>query len=312
MEKKFLHQELEVAQAGGNVKEGTRKSRVAGFFTVTFFSFSILLSVAAVAFAVMFVIHEVVGASMMLTLNAYHATNPEYKDIVLTNRFLEPKTGNIIVVRYPWPEGTSGYGQEPGRFIKRAIGLAGDRIRFERTCTLCDNGPCVAGHNFVSHPLNASTPFRYKLYRNDLPVDEHYLDSVHWGIMAFQGDNIYEYMNGRPRPHQTHGDYVPFRDRIVNGQKIVRPNPTKDPASPHFGKMEIVVPEGEIFYLGDNRGSATWSDYIAAHSYDGTAFGPQQANLVTGIRVATIEHGKPIPEFIWEQIVKFFSFKWLF
>jgi len=309
MNKEFLHQELEVAQAGGGVKDGSRKSRVAKIFTTGFFSFSILLSVAAISFAIVFVIHEVAGPSMLNSLNSNwnpalvvssggRRQDNNTRDMVLVNSFSNPKHGDIITVRYPWPPGTSGFGgpDGDGLFVKRVIGLEGDRIRFERVRVL----PGEITHSF--------TPFRYRLVRNDKIIYEDYdgFDHSHYGVMAFYGDNFYEYINGRAIPHVVHGDFVSFRNREVNGMPIVRPDLQ--------GRMELHVPPGEIFYMGDNRGTASSIAFsqTTLHSLDSTAFGPQPISLVTGVRAATIEHDKSIPEFIWEQIVAFFSFRWLF
>jgi signal peptidase I len=274
------------------------------------------LALSAVTFAIVFVIYSVLGSSMMLTLNPNFITTMDARDpsqpndIVLVNRFATPKRGDIIVVRYDWPPTSSSFGEDPGNFIKRVIGVAGDRIRFERTCTICTS-TCIHSWENESWRLanaNQFTPFRYTLIRNDQPVTENYrgFDPSHWGVMAFYGDNIYEYLErgreGGPnvRPHAA--DPTPFHERTV----VLN----EDPESPSFGKWEIVVPEGEIFYMGDNRGSDNVHDW-AIHSFDGTAFGPQPTSLVRGVRIATVEHDQSIPEFIWEQIKIFFSFRWL-
>jgi signal peptidase I len=318
MSREHIHQELEVAQAGGGVQEGSRKSRVAGIFTTTFFSASVLLAVSAVTFAIVFVIYAVLGSSMMLTLNPNFITTLDARDptqpndIVLVNRFATPRRGDIIVVRYDWHLGSSNFGDDPGNFIKRVIGVPGDRIRFERERRTDAHGNPIPGEIIP----NQFTPFKYTIIRNDHPVIENYrgFDPAHWGVMAFYGDNIYEYLEygrtgnsyslGVPgpfvRPHAA--EVAPFHERTV----VLN----EDPESPSFGKWEIVVPEGEIFYMGDNRGSADVHDW-SIHSFDGTAFGPQPISLVRGVRVATVEHGQSVPEFIWEQIKIFFSFRWI-
>jgi len=326
MSKEFLHQELEVAQAGGSVKEGTRKSRVGGIFTTAFFSFSILIAVAAVTFAIVFVIHEVLGTSMMTALNPFYNFSiaidheSQSRDIVLTNRFISPKVGNVITVRHHWgPDTNQGRrGDPPGLFIKRVIGLENDRIRFERECTICTSDCTHSWDNPIPGVIekNKISPFRYRLVRNDKIIEELYRGYDHplhtgdrdgRGVMAYYGDQIYEYLETGNRPHGADlgfGDYVPFRDKSVFLNE--------DPKSPSFGKWEIHVKAGEVFYMGDNRGSAnTDVDYLLMHSYDGTAFGPQSLSLVTGVSVATIRHEQSIPEFIWQEITNFFSFKWL-
>jgi len=325
MSKEFLHQELEVAQAGGNIKEGTRGSRVAKFFTTSFFSFSISVAVGAVAFAVSFIICEVVGSSMMLAYNVNWTpsllvydpvlretvdTNP--RDTVLVNQFMKPRNGNVIVVRHYWgPDTYQGRaGRPPGLFIKRVVGVAGDRIRVERECTICNAVEC-GNHDWRNIVNNTSTPFIYRLVRNDEVVNENYrgFDQSGHGIMAFYGDNIYEYLERgkelgiNARPHFS--NHVPFHE------KSVRLN--EDQNSPSFGKWEIHVQKGEIFYLGDNRGSddiQTLTTFL--HSYDGSAFGPQPVNLVRGVVIDHMTHDQTIPEFVWSRIVYFFTFRWLF
>jgi hypothetical protein len=244
---------------------------------------------------------------MLLTYNANY--NPAIglrentRDMVLVNQFMRVRNGNIITVHHHWgPNTTSGRaGEEPGLFIKRVIGVGNDRIRFERRCEPCWGGEwkdCIASHNFVE---NVSTPFRYRVLRNDIPIEENYrgFDHSHWGIMAFYGDNIYEYIQGRSRPHPTHNDFVPFR------ADVVKPHPTLS------GVYEIVVPPGEIFFMGDNRGSPDRNDFWI-HSYDSTAFGTQPVSLVQGVVIDHMVHDQTIPEFIWSRIVYFFTFRWLF
>jgi len=295
MEKKFLNQELEVAQAGADVKEGSRGSRIGKIITTTVFSFSILLAIFAISFVIIFFISDVYGSSMMVTLNASFVQDlaPDHPnqthDSVLVNKFKKPKPGDIIVVKHYWA--TPRYDRNGSLvkmeyFIKRLIATEGQRVRFERE--LVGEGVIIS---------DSYTPYRYKLFVDDIEVDEYYLDiDGGWGIMAFYGDNIYEYIYTGGRKHSA-GTLIPFKDSIKD-------HPTLE------GVKEIVIGPGEIFYMGDNRGSDNWGRF-ALHSYDCTSFGPQQASYIEGVRVDTIPHNQSFPGYLWSKFKWFFSFKWI-
>lgn len=281
MGKDFIHQELEVAQAGADIKEGSRGRRIGKILTTSFFSTSILLTICAIVFTIVFFVSEVVGSSMMLTLNAsYRPDNKNVRDSVLVNKFVEPKRGDVIVLKHTWAQTTSKAGTTE-YFIKRLIAVGGDRVHFNRY-----------GDGTLTKP------YTYKTVVNDKEIDEWYLDNVHWGVMAFYGANIYEYINGRPRPNPT-GDFVPFRTRSI---KFNEDN----------GKYEIYVKPGEIFFMGDNRGSANQTDWDNnMHSYDCTSFGPQSKSVIEGVSADIIRHKESIPNYIWRKTKQFFRFKWL-
>lgn len=284
MEKEFLHQELEIAQAGADVKEGSRATRIATVLTTSFFSLSILLTIGAIAFTIIFFISEVVGPSMMITLNRSYATNPNAHDNVLVNKYVEPKRGDIVVLRHYWDEEyTSPKFDEITNervydelFIKRLIAIGGDTIRFEP---------------------DPNNPNLYITWVNGEPLNEPYLDEFHWGKMAYYGANIYNYINNGTRPYETHNDYVPFREKSVFFNESLM-------------KYEIRLAPDEIWVMGDNRGSDKWNDFLRC-SYDSTSFGPVLAKNIQGVRVDTIEYNVTVPQYIWKKVKYFFSFRWL-
>jgi signal peptidase I len=282
MGKEFLHQELEVAQAGAGVKEGTRGKRIGKIFTTSFFSFAILLSIGAVAFTICFVINEVIGSSMMLTLNRqYIETRGAARDYVLSSKYTTAKRGDIVVIQNPYPEDPS----KPNLFIKRVIGVGGDRIRFNKYGTFPNE--------------------HYKTVVNDVEINESYLDLVHWGRMGQYGRNIYNYIENYGETPTT-GGFVPFYNRSV------KLNENKD--SPSYGKYEIVLQSNEVFVMGDNRGSTNPDDFarVSGGSYDSTSFGPQPRNLIQGVHTATIYDHESFADFVWRKVKNFFKFKWLF
>lgn len=297
MEKDFIHQELEVAQAGADIKEGSRGGRIGKVVATSFFSVSILLTICAVIFTIVFFVSEVFGSSMMLTLNRdWRQDNRDISEHVLVNRFIEPRRGDIVVLQHTWGPTTSRAGQRE-HFIKRVIAVGGDRVRFNRyhdlgggNLELCVNPACLPSSFVATHI--------YRTVVNDIEIDEYYLDDVHWGIMAFYGDNIYEYINGRQRPHQTN-DFIPFRSRSVmfNGANQ---------------RYEIFVEADEVFVMGDNRGSANRADWDKnMHSYDSTAFGPIQRSTIEGVSVDIIGQGETIPGYVWRKVRQFFRFNWI-
>lgn len=300
MSKDFIHQELEVAQAGADIKEGSRGGRIGKILTTSFFSASILMTVCAVVFTIIFFVSEVVGCSMMLTLNPSYRKidNENVRDSVLVNKFIEPKRGDVIVLKHTWGATTSKAG-ETEYFIKRLIAVGGDRVHFNRyhgtyetPGDICDDPTCL-----LNHPT-------YKTVVNDQEINEWYLDKVHWGKMRFYGANIYAHVNGKTRPYTTN-DFVPFFNRSIHINE--------DETSPSYGKYEIFIKSGEIFFMGDNRGGDSivdWNNNM--FSYDCTSFGPQPRSVIEGVSVNIIRDDESIPQYIWEKTKQFFSFKWLF
>ena len=288
MTKEFLNQELEVAQAGAGVKESTALGRAGKVAATSFFSVSILMTIGAVIFTVIFFISEVVGSSMMLNLNpgidltlaANHPDQP--RDTVLANRYVTPKRFDIIVVKHEYPNGrTDANGNTIFEewYIKRLIAFAGERVSFKK-------------YGDVPNDY-------YTTLVNGEEIDESgYLDPEYWGKMNIYGRKVYDYLQSSdPKAHllgpstDTYGieDYSEF---IVN--------------------HEIVIPDGYIFFMGDNRGGDNKGLYDGYHSWDCTAFGPQPASFILGVAVERIEVGTTIPQYVWEKIKLFFSFKWLF
>jgi len=276
MEKEFLHQELEVAQAGADIKENTGWRRAGRIFATSIFAFSILLTISAVVFTVVFFISEVEGASMMLTLNPTYKENPKAKDHVLVNRYSTPKPGDVIVVRHYWQPWQEQYKKNKMEyFVKRLIAVEGQRVRFNK---------------YGEFPIDT-----YKTVVDDIEIAEPYLDGF-WGKMTGYGRRIYDYLEKNNDKGFASTALVPFHDRCVFQNS-------------ETGKWEIVVPKGEIFFMGDQRG---FDDPIIRPSYDCTSFGPQPAEYVEGVSVDTIRSDVTMPQYVWSKIQEFFSFKWLF
>lgn len=294
--KGFLNQEYSVSQAGADVKEGTQRSRRGRFFIGSFFTFAILLSIGMVAFSIVFFLSTVDGSSMMQTLNAYYTPEHPVYDNVLVNKYATPRgpsvtphrDGDIIVVRHYWPIGK--YEDENGKydyFIKRLFGLAGDRIYFNQYDT-------SGNLTHDAELTDTAGDYTYKLVINDTEIVEDYLDP-HWGIMRYYGDEIYRYLNTDSKnAYKAPPNGTPFSEFIE----------TID------GKRQIVIPEGYIFFMGDNRGSDNAADF-ALHSHDCTAFGPQPITLLEGVVADIIPEGESMPAYVWRKIREFFSFKWI-
>lgn len=272
MSKEFVSQEYEVAQAGADVREGTRRSRILKFLSTISLFTMIIISIAAVSFSLIFFLSEVNGSSMMQTLNKdFIKVENEVSDNVLVNRFASAKRGDIIVVKN-YSDGNLSH------YIKRLICIEDDKIRLEKK------------------PDNTyQTIICYAGTDQWIVLDEWYLDLDRWGIMTYYGRNFYNLLEN-PDSIRESNPFYPSKQHIV---------------TPQDEKPYLLVPKNHVFYMGDNRGGVDES-YSNYSSYDCTSFGPQPAEYIEGVVVSIIKQEESIPSFVLRKIGEFFSFKWLF
>ena len=281
----FVGQEYEVATSGSDIKRETGRSRALKIVTTTFFSFSIFLSISAILFTMIFYIVEIRGSSMMNSINSTLDTNAGLGDTQriidsgLVNRHMTPRRGDIIVVSDPRPHAD-------GLMIKRLIAIGGDSLKFVADDTI-NNGSGVYRHH---------TYIRFAGTSDWVRLNEWYL-SDEWA-MYFFGVNIYEYINGRPRPYSS-PEAIPFRARFVV------PASGGEPA-------HIAIPHGYMFYMGDNRGGPDQARFNMFTSYDSALAGPRNMSELHGVVVNIIPEEETIVQFFFRALGEFFSFRWLF
>ena len=285
----FIGQEYEVATGGADLKRETKKSRALKSFTTSLFSFSIFLSISAIAFTMIFYIVNIQGSSMMnsvnptFDVNAGPAEQQRTIDHGLTNRHITPNRGDIIVVDDP----------RQGRYglmIKRLIAVGGDSLRLvpDATATTTDMwGATVRRYH---------TQIRFAGTNEWVYLNEWYL-ADEWA-MYFFGANLYEYINGRNRPYQS-GEEIPFRARFVVPAQGGQP-------------AYIAIPQGYMFYMGDNRGGADHSRFNSFTSYDSAQAGPRPMRELQGVVVNIMPEGETFVQFFFRLLGEFFSFGWLF
>ncbi|MCL2755453.1 MAG: S26 family signal peptidase [Firmicutes bacterium] len=299
-ENKFLNQEYSLAQEGRNMKGETKRFRTASIISSGFFTIAILISVGLIAFTVVFFYSEVRGTSMMHRLNPYYfqanaVNGGNNTDSVLVNRFANPSRGDIIVTRF---YRTNGQHQSPdGRFcffIKRVIALPGDTVFFHRI------------------PLTNPTSFandRFEIQVNGVPIDEYYLDTTRWGQNLVTGHyvRLLNWLEGG-NLHANDGFYNTGWQR----QFIQYVTHTPANGSP-FTRREIVIPQGYVFYMGDNRGgdgSTGENGDRQWKSFDSSDFGPERTNLIVGV-VVDVARNQSLPAYMWNWVVHIFTFRWI-
>jgi signal peptidase I len=269
MKKGYVSQEYSVQKGGKNLEEGTKGSRTTNRFVIAFFSVSLLLSVSVVSFSIMFFVASVSGSSMMQTLNAnYTRANPVY-DNVLVNRVVTPKVGDIIVVRYYW--GPHDINEWDG---KNRDGRGPYNNFIKRL---------IAVEGQVVHFAQDNNS-RWRLFVDgDMKLETEYLDPI-WGHMTQYAVDFVNILNNPG-----------FRTHWVAGSVFT---------DPEDGLNKVRVPAGHVFYMGDNRGGGDYS----LRSYDSTAFGPQPAEFIEGVRADTIYYNESIGQYLWRKLVWVFTF----
>jgi signal peptidase I len=184
------------------------------------------------------------------------------QDRILVNKFIfrfrEPKHGDIVVFKSP-PRAQ----QDEKDFIKRVMGVPGDRIRVTPGYVLVDD--IEWDHNELRAKLldfsNASLldDVRVKLAPNAAYVDGKEVTRQDIAMAA-----------GHPNAHVTIHPGAVYR----NGRKLSEDYTAEDPDQPYPISEEdtFTVPRGRIFVMGDNRN----------HSSDSRVWGLLDRNRVEG------------------------------
>ena len=213
-------------------------------FTIFFFVYLIIYCIAF-AFSVTFVQAQVVGVSMQPTFNKNleYGTQEEYeesiyKDYVYANRFNKGTNGDVVLLDIN--------GQI---LIKRLIATGGQKLTLKKQV--------------------GST--QYKLYVNDIMLDEQYLD-------AEKGKMDYAYYYG----------------------KFCQALSAEDGEKPVVEVVEdeayIIVPQGKIFVLGDYR----------LLSRDSTEFGFVPVDAVIGKVEFSYAYDQSLFSYFWQKIASIF------
>jgi len=182
-------------------------------------------------------------------------------DHILVNKWVyrmhPPRYGDIIVFRAP-----RDASPEEKEFIKRVIGLPGDRIAVNEGCIV------VGQTTYISNEIRASLGEHISV--EDLS-DPQRLPPLHLTAGAiWLGDRQISPEEFAQAVHKP-GQPVCIRPGRVlrNGQTLMECYVAEDP---HYHYGETVVPPGSYFMMGDNRNQ----------SLDSHSWGPLSADRVIG------------------------------
>ena len=294
--KGFVNQQYSVSKQGRNIKEGTAKTRTVSWFSGTFFSISLLISVSLVAFTIFFFFSPVEGTSMRATLNAFSDDqgNNLNTDAVIVNRYKKPDYGDIIIVKYYVLDGE--YTDKQGNyklFVKRLIAKGGDTIYLEKK---------EASQDPLINPFGLA--YKYVIERNGKEIDEWYLD-CYWGRMlkCAYYDALYNYLQEPIHEGLFKNRPPSFSYFDSRGDCFIKWIEQRE-------RYEIVLPKDYVFFMGDNRGGSGSAYDTQIMSWDCTSFGPQpQANIVGTVTDKAID--KTASQYVWYKVKQFFTFSWL-
>jgi len=301
---KFQGQDHALATEGKEIRERRWYQKTGTIFSISFFSFAFVISVALVVFTIVFFFNRVEGPSMMATLNPNCPTPTCIMggvnfntDAVIVNRHATPRRGDVIIVQDPRP-GRSG------TFIKRLIATGGDTVYFRRVPLLDENG-----NQFGLGP-GGIYRYRFLIEVNGNQINEYYLDHDHWGMNLLYGVyaalwNLMNAPDGSPR-RPVCGLGVNPNCRFINWVDG-RYNSSGEYIP---GRFEIHVPAGYLWYMGDNRGGRAGSD-ASFKSLDGSGLGPQPRDHLVGVVVDVVPNNQSLPGWIWRRFVWFITFRWI-
>ncbi len=301
MAKDFVGQEYVAATNGKGLHQDSPTTRVLTKLTICGTILVTVVSVAMIAFCVVFAMCPIIGTSMMTTLNA----SGENTDSAITCILGEPDRGDIIVsklylknTRYVQYLREANQGDqtalimlnelrktynrtdEGGDYmyiIKRLIAKAGDRISMTRT-----------GDN-------------YCLYLNDERLDENYLDPLVAQPSAMNYVQLWNVLNNQNDADMN--DWV-----SVHYTSCLAPNTATTDGTTETSRYMLVIPADHYFLMGDNRGSAN-SEFN--HSWDSTYLGPLPASNYVSQCVDVISNDSSLPAYLWDKFVYYVCFGWV-
>lgn len=239
-------------------------------FLVYFLVFAIYIG-SYIYFTNTYALSEVYGLSMQNTLNPNIIDQKQCDDLVYVNVKKTPQRYDVIVVNDR--DMSSG---KPIKLIKRAIGMPGDLLTIKKDVSEGGDG------YYHVYYADASTEDVYR-------IDENYVKSYsEWTSKTpkLLGDVVYE--------DEFYSNFIASGEYTT---KIVA------------GTVFFEVPQGHIFYLGDNR----------ARSSDSRARGTGEIKNIEGVaEIILPDAAKPdadvfgikfkaIFSFVWNNLTEFFA-----
>lgn len=310
MAKKFISQEYTTQTGGRDIKEGTRKSRAGTILATGFFGFAIIIGVSLITFTALFFYSDVDGTSMMRTLNASGVNT----DSVLVQRTKEAKRGDIIVVQH-----YDGRGNKKNLHIKRMIAMEGDTIYFQKSeqteayeITKPNNQKETVYYPFFKLFVNgvaydSDNAGRYSIFADNtadgssgwMRYSDIYNNFYNWQVgdgTADENVHVLAYHMTAAYRGTSVGSEPAFRTTTESGLSFRSWNMAKQ-------RMELKIPAGYMFYMGDNRGN---NDGFGMSS-DCTNYGIQPKSHLVGLAVDHASN-KSAPEWFFSKVIEFVTF----
>ena len=313
MAKAFVGQEYQVATRGQGLEQTSRGVRIATRVTVTMSVSLMVCSVMVILLCLLFYLSPINGTSMMVAINATglntdqavvcRVQSPQRGEIFITKLYLEDtnqcyydNNGNIILTDYI--KNHFNMTDSRGRYtniIKRLIAVGGDQITMTRT----------PNQNL---DLDFDRNYDYTIYVNGEALVEDYLDPQIGSRNSVNMIRLWRILNGLNPDLSSwkHTDYF----AVVS---VIDDVPT------------LTVPEGFIFFMGDNRDGFELRDpntgtlvidpttnepVPTGPSWDSTALGPLPAADIVGVAYDIIPRDTNMIAYVFNQIWYYISFAW--
>lgn len=248
----------------------------------------------------------VVGSSMRPNLNGGVGRASILKSLFTGDRVFIPKydtwlrragvlgtyqRGDIVVVREPNNAPSAVMGERRQFFIKRVIGIPGDRLRIDAGQVFVNDYPINQGFISSSGEITPDPIFFPLVSQENGVVNQFYVDWIDTNQGTKYPSLPYQNYITTPWPANDKNVRLYYGQVLDNLQAL-----DKDTKENTAILVNLVIPEGHYFVMGDNREAARGG------SEDSRYFGPIKSISIAGKATAVIWPPKREGDWNWRAL----------